>query len=183
MKLIRRNREIGSVKLLTVIGVVLLAVVFSLFHWSDGKVIKRKHAALITAIEKRSQKKLMKIMSDDYSDRWGFTKEEASLAWREAGMQFLVLVVSAEEPQIEMENDEAEISTTLRVGGKAIGPIGQEVVRRANKLDTPWIFTWRKEGFGPGGWKLVRMENESIPDDAYGYTPGAIKRALDGEGF
>jgi len=168
---------IGAVALI----VVLLIVAFS--YWSDERVVKRRHEALVVALEKRSQKRLLRVMSENYGDRWGFSNEDAALAMKDAGSHFLVFVVNADDPVFDFQDDRATVTVYLRVGGKALSGIGREVMSRANKMKTPWIFTWEKEGFGPGSWRLVSMENESIPDDAYGYKPGDLQRALRGEGF
>ena len=184
MNSIQRNREIGSIKLILIVGLALsiALIIFAIVHWSDNNVVKRKQAALITSIEKRNRGKIMKLMSEEYSDRWGFNKDQASLACREAGSQFISLVVKAQKEQFEFNDDDTATATAtmnLKLSGRALG-VGSEILRRANQLKTPWIFTWKKEGFGPVSWKLITIENKSIPDNAYGYRPGDFDDLLNG---
>jgi hypothetical protein len=54
-------------------------------------------------------------------------------------------------------------------------------MRQLNRLEEPFVFTWQKKSFLPASWRLVRVENPSLPDDLYGYRPGDIGRAMRGE--
>jgi hypothetical protein len=33
---------------------------------------------------------------------------------------------------------------------------------RVNELKEPWVFTWRKDGSGPRGWKLLSLRNSGL---------------------
>ncbi|NNE94191.1 MAG: hypothetical protein HKN23_21290 [Verrucomicrobiales bacterium] len=181
MNLPARNRQFGNTRLI-VIGAVSLVAILAIFisvYWSDSRVLKRKHEAFITAIEKRSASRLKRVLSENYSDRWDFNREDAVLAMMDAGSTFLVLAVDETDPVFSIDGKQATVEVTLRVSGKPLGFAGQEVIRHANRLKVPWNFTWKKEG-GPGSWRLIQMENGDIPDNLYGYEPGDIKRALRG---
>lgn len=144
-------------------------------------VLAKRQAALLSGIERRSPARIQRLVAGDYEDRWGFTREDIVTTMVDAGGQFLTLVVTPEEVEWEIEGDRAVGTMRLVVGGKAVGPAAQEVMRRINQLDTPFVFTWRKQSFLPSNWKLVRVDNASLPDELYGYRPGDIGRTLRGE--
>lgn len=145
-------------------------------------VVLRKHqASLLDGIERRNPGRIQRLVAEDYTDRWGFARDEIVTSMVDVGSQFLALVVSSDESRLEIEDGIATFTTKLTVAGKPIGPAGQEAMRRINRLERPFVFTWEKKSFLPSGWRLVRVENEDLPDDLHGYRPGDIGRAMRGE--
>ena len=144
-------------------------------------MIAKKQAARIAGIEKRSPSRIERLLAEDYSDRWGFDRLDAAEACVDIGSQFLTLVLTPEETTVEREEDVAVVRMRLRVGGKPIGPAGNEVTRRLNQLQEPFEFTWKKESFLPASWRLIQIENVELPSELYGYEPGDIRRAMQGE--
>lgn len=144
-------------------------------------MIHKRQEALIAGIEKRSPARIERLLAEDYEDRWGFDRADAAEACVDVGSQFLTLVITPEEVSVEREGDTAVVSALLRVGGKPIGPGGNEVTRRLNRLKTPFTFTWEKQSFLPASWRLIQIDNEELPNELYGYEPGDIRRAMQGE--
>lgn len=144
-------------------------------------MIAKKQAALIAGIEKRSPTRIERLLSEDYSDRWGFDRLDATEAVVDIGGQFLTLVITPEEMSVDLGKEKAVITTRLWVSGNPIGPAGNEVTRRLNQLKSPFVFTWEKQSFLPASWRLIQIENEDLPEHLYGYEPGDIRRAMQGE--
>lgn len=144
-------------------------------------MVAKKQASLIDGIERRSPARIERLVAEDYADDWGFSREDAVEAVVDVGSQFLVLVVTEEDKATVLGDGEATVSAKLIFGGKPVGPVANEVMRRLNGLKEPFVFTWKKESFLPAGWRLVRIENASLPDDLWGYQPGDIRRAMQGD--
>lgn len=144
-------------------------------------VLARKQASLLDGIERRSPPRIQRLVADDYSDRWGFQGEDLATTMVDAGGQFLALVVKAEDARVRIEGSRATITGRLVISGKPVGPVGQEVMKQINRLKEPFVFTWEKKHFLPGGWLLVRVDNAALPEDLYGYEPGDFGRAMRGE--
>jgi len=144
-------------------------------------VVPKRQAALIEGIERRSPARIARLVSTEYEDPWGFTREDAVEALVDVGSQFMTLVLTPEDETVRIEGRRAMVETRLRVGGNPVGPLGNEVTRRLNRLEAAFVFTWEKAGLLPGAWRLVRIEHPEIPPDLHGYTPGDIRRAMRGE--
>lgn len=173
----------GSVRGILPASLALLAVVAGWVAWETrpSNMITKKQAALISGIEKRSPSRIERLLAEDYTDRWGFDRQDAVATVVDVGSQFLTLVLNPEEMSVNRVEDRAVVTVRLRVGGKPVGPGGNEVTRRINGLKTPFVFTWEKQSFLPASWRLIRIENPDLPENLYGYTPGDIRRAMQGE--
>lgn len=168
--------------LLPLAGVLLLGLIaFVVVQSRPSVALAKRQASLIDGIERRSPARIRRLVSGNYSDRWSFDREEIVTAMVDIGSQFLSLELTPEELRWKIEKSEGAATMRLVVGGRAIGPAATEVMRRVNQLEEPFVFTWRKESFLPSGWRLVSVENTSLPDDLHGYEPGDIRRAMQGE--
>jgi hypothetical protein len=173
----------GSAKwiLLASVAAVLGLIIFVILQSRPSKMIAKKQYDLIVGIEKRSPGRIERLVAENYSDRWGFDREDAVDAIVDVGSQFLALVVTEDEKETVIDKKEATVTARLTFGGNPVGPAGQEVVKRLNQLDEPFVFTWKKESFLPASWRLVRIDNASLPDDLWEYEPGDIRRAMQGD--
>lgn len=161
------NRQSGSIRWIFAAGIaalLVLALVVAV-QSSAGRAVRKKQAAFLVGIEKRNPARIRRLLSDDYEDRWGFGPGELVDAVTEAGGQFLVMTVTAEETGFVREGDEVRISQRLTVGGKPVGPAAQQVTRMVNKLDGSFVFTWKKESFLASSWRLVSADHPDLPDD------------------
>ena len=93
----------------------------------------------------------------------------------------MTLVLTPEEQELLIEDDNAMVSVRLAVSGNVVGPAGGEVTRRINRLEEPFLFTWKKETFLPSSWRLMQIHQSELPSELYGYDPGDIRRAMSGE--
>lgn len=167
---------------LAAMGVVFLLFILVARQMRPAHQVAKRQASLIEGIERRSPARIQRLLSRNYKDRWGFTGEQIVESIVDAGSQFMALVVTPEEEEIRFdETGAAIVSVRLILSGKPVGPVGNEVTRRINQLAEPFRFEWRKENFLPSSWRLVRVENAALSDDLYGYEPGDIRRAMQGE--
>lgn len=145
-----------------------MAVVISLIvHWQPERVIKRQQSSLFRAVETRKAARIRRLLSNEYEDRWGFTAQEASDAFLEARGHFLALGIEVESQTIAFEGKRAKVTIDLKLVGTSLGPVGGEVIRFVNRLEDPFIFTWEKETFLPSSWRLLDVENQGFPIEAW----------------
>ena len=164
------------------ISSLLLVVVLVAFQMRPSAQISKRQASLIEGIERRSPPRIQRLLAKDYGDRWGFTSEQIVESMVDAGSQFMALVVTPVNQSVVFgEGGEATVSARVILGGKPVGPVGNEVTRQINQLKEPFVFVWKKQSFLPSSWRLVRVDNVALPDDLYGYEPGDIRRAMQGE--
>jgi hypothetical protein len=162
-------------------GLFFVALLVTL-QMRPSRQVGKRQAALVEGIEGRSPARIQRLLSEAYADRWGFTGEKIVGTIVDAGSQFMALVVTSGDQSIVFgEEGEATVTARLLLSGKPLGPIGNEVTRQINQLKEPFVFVWKKEGVLPSSWRLVSIDNAALPDDLYGYEPGDIRRAMQGE--
>ncbi len=183
MKKSQRKSFVGSARciFLVAIAALLLVVGIIVYQTRPVRVIGKKQDALIAGIEKRNAARMKRMVAESYEDKWGFDDDEAIEAIVDVGSQFMALVLTAENREIEIEGERATVKVDLTVSGKPVGPVGNEVTRRLNRLTNPFVFEWEKQSFLPSSWRLVRIDHEDLPAELYGYEPGDIRRAMKGE--
>lgn len=159
------------------LGLALLIVLQS----RPSVVVPKRQAALLEGIERRSAARIRRLVAEGYSDRWEFTREDLVETMLDAGASFLSLMVTAEDQTLAFEEGRAVVAVRLSLGGNAVGPGGQEVMRLVNRLDEPFVFTWEKQSFLPSSWRLVRIDNAALPGELYGYEPGDLRRMMRGD--
>ena len=176
----KRRRNVGAVQirvLLTAIVTILAVVGFMRFA-SPERQIEKKQATLIRGIEQRKRSKVEKLIADNYSDRWGFDREDAITAFLDAGSQFVMLGITELDPRHEFGEDMATVTTRLKIDGTGSSPVANLIIRRTNQLKAPFVFEWKKQSWWPGSWRLTKIDNPDLPADLDGYEPGDIKRAM-----
>ena len=165
-----------------VLAVSIIAIVFVIgfMRWaSPERQIENKQAALIRGVEKRSRSKVEKLIADSYLDRWMFDKEDAITAFLDVGSQFIALGITEVDPehQIDESRSTATVTTQIKVAGSG-SPVAQMILRRTNQLEAPFVFTWEKQSWWPGSWRLTKVDNSELPESFDGYQPGDIRRAM-----
>ena len=179
----QNNFYFGGLRL--TFGLILAAAIFivSFVVWQTRpvRVVTKKQADLISGIESRNVARIRRLVSDNYNDKWDFDADDVAEAVVDVGSQFMTLVLTPEEQGLLIEDGEAVVSVRLTVSGNAVGPAGGEVTRRINRLEEPFLFTWKKETFLPSSWRLVQIHQSELPSELYGYEPGDIRRAMSGE--
>jgi hypothetical protein len=173
----RRNTGAVQIRILLVAVAVVITVIGFMRYASPERQIEKKQATLIRGIEQRKRSKVERLIADNYSDRWGFDKQDAVTAFLDVGSQFVMLGITELDPIHEIANDSATVTTRLKIGGTG-SPVANFVTRRANQIKTPFVFEWKKQSWWPGSWRLVKVDNPDLPADLEGYEPGDIKRAM-----
>lgn len=173
----------GSNRVLLIASLVAFVAVATIIvlQWRPSKVVEKRQASLIDGIERRNPARIQRLVSPEYRDRWDFTREDMVESMVDAGSQFIALVVTPENESVVFEKRRATVTARLVISGKPVGPAGNEVTRRVNQLREPFVFVWEKESFLPSSWRLVKVDNAGLPDDIFGYEPGDIRRAMNGE--
>lgn len=170
-----RNGISGAVqiRILLVSVAIVLAVIGFMRFAAPERQIEKKQATLIRGIEQRKRSKVEKLIADNYSDRWGFDKSDAVTAFLDIGSQFVMLGITEIDPEHKIADDTATVTTHLKIDGTG-SPVANLVIRRNNQLKTPYVFEWKKQSWWPGSWRLVKVDNEDLPENLDGYEPGDI---------
>lgn len=116
--------------------------------------------------------KAWNMVSAEYRDQWSMDRDQIGSALRDVSRQFLTLRLEWTEARFDrLPDGTMALTTTPRLDGKPLTPIGEMMLSTARRLDQPFTFHWKKEGWWPWTWRLVNITNPSldIPD---GYTPG-----------
>lgn len=163
--------------LLSILG-GLVIVFLVIRHWSAERVVERQQAALVAALERRSPKHLDRLLARDYEDQWEFEREDVKLAAQDIGSQFIILNLVPEAPTYAIADGIAEVTMRFDASGNG-SPLAHQIIREANRLESPFLFRWEKQSGWPGDWKLVRIENPDLDGQLRGYRPGDLRRALD----
>ncbi len=165
--------------LLLSVAILLLLAIFVtravLVHWSPQRQLELKQEAFFRALEKHNGKKLLPYLAGDYEDQWQFDRDDAVLAVSDVGRHFMILTVKAFDIDYWIEGRRAVVESKLQLSGSG-SPVANEVIRVVNRQKKPFVFTWERQSFWPGSWKVVRIENPGLPLDLYGYRPGDLKK-------
>ena len=152
--------------------VVLLIYLFG-YRWRPAVQIQFKQRALLEAVQKNSSSKWGALISENYEDAWGLEKAEAEAGFGELRRHFLFVDLKATDPSVTVDGNVGQVSAMLEVAGRG-SPIGEGIKDIVNGLDSPFVFTWQKEGKMPWSWRLIEVSNESLPD-LRGYQPGDLE--------
>jgi len=160
---------------------VLLVIIFVgraiLIHFSSQRQLELKQERFIRALEKHHGKKILPYLAEDYKDQWDFDRDDAVLAVSDVGAHFMILTVKSFETIIQIEGRDAVVTTRLQLSGRG-SPVANEVIRVVNRQKEAFVFTWKRQSFWPGSWRIVRVENPGLSDELHGYRPGDLKRKL-----
>ena len=167
MNLLRRHWKI-------VLGIWL----FSLLWWGvprcfDSWQLEHRQAELLRAIEQRSHKAYADLISTGYADDWRFNEQKITRTMDDVASQFLTLKIQAANPQWNKADGEAQWSADLSLSGQAVTPIGELMLGGEARPKSPFVFVWRKEGWGAWTWKLVAIKNSSL-EMPESYEPGQL---------
>ncbi len=169
-----------SLRFWVIAGVGLLVFAFYLvgFRWRPQTQIRMKQSAALVAVENGSHRKLSELISENYADLWDFRKNDVITAFRELRQQFLTVDLQPTDARTEISGNEATVTAKISMAGSGPSPIAAAIVTEANRLNAPFVFTWKKEGAAPWSWKLVRVENADLPN-LHGYRPGQYESFLE----
>lgn len=142
--------------------IVALQAVLSLlwFAWPFLKSARSQalaqHERLVGHVAHRNWKLILALMAEDYHDAWDMKRDEAVSLGHELLQGFLVLNLDWKTTGVSVSGQNATITGHLKASGSGAG-FSQEIINRLNQLRDPFVFTWRKESWKPGSWKLISV--------------------------
>ena len=123
--------------------------------------VLNQHRQLLDRAAHRDWTRLFALMAEDYRDDWNPTREEAVALGRELFQGFLVLALPWQPSSVVLDGKTAPVTGFSKAGGSGAG-LSQEIIGRLNRLHSPFVFTWRKDGWKPGDWRLVSGAQEEL---------------------
>ena len=94
----------------------------------DGKEAQRQQATLMKSVESRKAARIRRLVSNQYSDRWGFTAEDITNAILDCGSQFIALSVVPEDEVLEVTGKRATVSTRITFRGICFGGLSVDII-------------------------------------------------------
>ena len=134
--------------------------------------VRHRAEAFRRALAEGRSAKAWHMVSADYRDQWDMDRDQIGSALRDVSRQFLTLRVEWVDPRYEAAADGGLTLTTVpRLDGKSLTPVGEMMLSTARRLEQPFTFHGKKEGWWPWTWRIVNITNPAleIPE---GYTPG-----------
>ncbi|MCE9518721.1 MAG: hypothetical protein K8R87_04045 [Verrucomicrobia bacterium] len=116
---------------------------------------------LVSEVSQRDWKQTLALMAEDYHDTWDMKREEAVSLGHEMLQSFIVLNLEWKTSSVVMEGKIATITGKIKVSGNGFG-FSQEIINKVNNLQEPFVFTWRKDGWKPGDWRLVSLTQPEL---------------------
>jgi hypothetical protein len=133
------------------------------FLKSPGAQALDQHHRLLALVAHRNWKQILPLMADDYRDGWEMSREEAVSLGHELLQGFLTLDLAWRPSSVAVEGSVATVTGSIRVGGTGAG-FSHEIISRVNNLREPFVFTWRRDGWKPGDWRLVSVRQPELAD-------------------
>src|SRR3954465_12454205 len=89
--------------------------------WQPERQVRLHTSHFLKKVERRNWDAAGNFLADEYSDRWGHTKQSALDNAREAFRQFLFLTVENRTDLVEFSGESATTRTMIKVSGNG-GP-------------------------------------------------------------
>ncbi len=145
---------------LFIFGVVLLGIhCFNL--WQPRRQIELHQKNFLSALENRNWRRVKGFFVENYTDRFGHTRDSAVTDLREVLRQFFVVTIKPQGTQVELGPETATITTNITLTGNGPG-LTDFITTEVNRLVDPWIFTWRKASLFPWDWRLEKVDNAGL---------------------
>lgn len=157
-----------STRHILIAAVVIAAAVaaFLIWHWSAERQVRLAFENLVERIEKRNWGGVARLVSEDYSDEWGLTRETGLRLASDGLRHFMVLEIEPIAPDFEISGDEATVRTAFHVSGHGTG-LADVIVGRAAEIDEPFELVWRRESGAPWSWRLVSVRQPQLQLQGY----------------
>jgi hypothetical protein len=150
-----------STLILAIVTAVVVLAAFVGWLWQPDQQIRKHQKHLIAAAEKGKMMRVREFLSDDYADPWNKSAEQAIARLEIIVRNFFALTIREGRVGLETEGNRGHVISRLRLDGKGT-VFAEVVVRETNSLGDPFTFFWRREGWKPWDWRLVRVENPSL---------------------
>lgn len=120
-----------------------------------------QHQRLVSVVAHRNWKQTLALLADDYHDTWDMKREEAISVGHEILQSFIVLNLEWQTASITIDGNTATVSGMIKISGSGLG-FTSEIINKVNNLHEPFIFIWRKDGWKPGDWRLVKLTQPEL---------------------
>jgi hypothetical protein len=152
-------------------AVVVLAAWFAWpYLESDKAQLLRQHQHVLALASSQKWDAVTESMALEYEDQWSQNRADSVALAEEILTGFITLDIEWTTAEITLNGNLAKVRGTAKLTGRGLSPVNQFVMDRVNNLKEPWVFTWRRDGRGPRGWKLLSLRNTGLggplPEDA-----------------
>ncbi|HUF62692.1 MAG TPA: hypothetical protein VMN36_11505 [Verrucomicrobiales bacterium] len=141
--------------------VIFLPLWLFFVRWTPSAEVKRHQKAFFRAIESADWDDLNALLDPSYRDDWDLNGDQFVRLVEEGRAQFLYLDIEAQNPAIDAKSAPAEYRAVLRITGSGHA-LTQQAQKRFNRLQSPFVFSWRKSGPKPWDWQLVSISNPGV---------------------
>lgn len=157
--------------LLLIFVPVLLALAWHYLH--PGRQLRAAQTRFLEAVSAKDSDAVGKLVSENYSDSWGFTASDWPALLKDLRSLVPVLQIEMLSPSYDSSNGlvEAELSTR-----SSLGPAAEVIQMEVDRLKTPTRFLWKRSSWHPWSWRLVSIQNPEIEVPS-GYRPGSYENA------
>jgi hypothetical protein len=143
-------------------ALVVLAVWFAWPYFeSEQAQLLRQHKRILALASDGKWKTVTESIALEYEDQWNMNRIEAVKLAEDLLMGFIMLDIEWIDPEVTINGNIAKVRGMARIEGTGMGP-SQAVKDQVNALKEPWVFTWRKDGPGSQGWKLLSLRNKGL---------------------
>lgn len=153
-------------RLLVALAVVALAILtysgWWLFLRSPESQITSAQANFLAALEGHDWEDVRATLAPDFATSGGHNADSVMPDLQQALGGFVTLDIEAEQVGLQASKDLGMISEKIRLVGLG-SSMAIAVRERANQIQTPWLFHWRKNGSWPWDWQLTQVHNDSFP--------------------
>ncbi len=150
--------------LLIILALIISYAAWWLFLRSPERQIAAAQANFLAALEGHQWDRAQEMLATDFASSSGHTRETVMPDLKQALGNFITLDIQATTQAIQASNDLGLATQKIRLIGLGDG-IAIAVRDRANQIQTPWLFHWRKVGAWPWNWQLTQVHNDGFSDD------------------
>ena len=129
---------------------------------SDKSQVMRQHLRMLELASNRDWDAVTASMALEYEDQWSQNRADSVALAEEILTGFITLDMEwTPTGEITLNENIAKVRGTVKLTGRGLGA-SQLVKDRVNSVKEPWVFTYRKDGSGPRGWKLLSLRNTGL---------------------
>lgn len=155
----------------------VLAAVFAAFALSPERRLRAAQREFMEALSRKDEKDCVALLHEDYTDAWGFRKEDWPLLLNDLRALAPDLGISTPEPEV-VDADTGLIEARLQASALA-SPASHMIMAEIQRHRTPARFLWKRASWLPWSWRLVEIQHPDVKVPA-NYTPGSYSaRAAD----
>ena len=147
---------------LSLVSAVISAVwfVIPVFRSAETQA-KKQHERFLGYVAKRDWARFYLAVSPDYKDAWEQSRDEALAAAREALTSFIIVNFDWKMESVSRDGKTATLTGTIHMSGT--GATGSTmIIDHVNKIEKPWTFVWRKDGWKPSDWHLISVATPEV---------------------